>query len=32
MSKIDDLIEELCPNGVNFVELKAWSQLLTGGR
>ena len=28
MSKLDDLIEELCPNGVNYVQLNQFSKYM----
>ena len=30
MSKLDDLIEELCPNGVNYVQLNKFSKIYDG--
>ena len=30
MSKLDDLIEELCPNGVNYVQLNQFSKIYDG--
>lgn len=30
MSKLDDLIEELCPNGVNCVQLNKFSKIYDG--